>query len=42
LPERLNPWVRALYGIATATPGPNWVATARNMVDILIAGMARR
>jgi len=31
--------LRALYGIATATPGPNWVGAARRMVDILIDGM---
>lgn len=31
--------LRALYGVATATPGPNWVQQARRMVDILIQGM---
>jgi AcrR family transcriptional regulator len=31
--------LRALYGIATTTPGPNWVQAARRMVDILISGM---
>jgi len=33
--------LRALYGVATATPGPNWVEAARRMVDILIAGLKR-
>jgi hypothetical protein len=33
--------LRALYGVATATPGPNWVEGARRMVDILIAGLKR-
>jgi AcrR family transcriptional regulator len=33
--------LRALYGVATATPGPNWVEAARRMVDILVAGLER-
>lgn len=33
--------LRALYGVATTTPGPNWDAAARRMVDILIAGLKR-
>ena len=33
--------LRALYGVATATPGPNWVEAARRMVDILVAGLKR-
>lgn len=31
--------LRALYGVATASPGPNWVKTARGMVEVLIAGL---
>jgi AcrR family transcriptional regulator len=31
--------LRALYGVATATPGPNWVQAARRMVDMLVAGL---
>ena len=31
--------LRALYGVATASPGPNWVQAARRMVDIMIAGL---
>lgn len=34
--------LRALYGVATASPSANWVRAARRMVDILIAGMDRR
>ncbi len=34
--------LRALYGVATASPSSNWVAAARRMVDILISGMDRR
>ena len=34
--------LRAIYGVATASPSSNWVAAARRMVDILIAGMDRR
>ena len=33
--------LRALYGVATATPGPNWDSAARRMVDILVNGMRR-
>lgn len=33
--------LRALYGVATASPSANWVRAARRMVDILIAGMDR-
>ena len=33
--------LRALYGVATASPGPNWVETARRMVDILVGGLKR-
>ena len=33
--------LRALYGVATTTPGPNWVKAARRMVDILVAGLER-
>lgn len=32
--------LRALYGVATAGPAPNWDQTARRMVDILIGGMS--
>ena len=31
--------LRALTGIANASPGPNWHENARKMVDVLIAGM---
>lgn len=31
--------LRALAGVATAGPGPNWQQSARNLVDILIAGI---
>lgn len=31
--------LRALYGIATATPGANWPTAARRMVDVMINGM---
>ena len=34
--------LRALYGVATASPSANWVEAARRMVDILICGMDRR
>ncbi|MCL6699575.1 TetR/AcrR family transcriptional regulator [Sphingomonas sp. NSE70-1] len=34
--------LRALYGVATASPSSNWVGAARRMVDILIAGMDSR
>ena len=34
--------LRALYGVATASPSSNWVGAARRMVDILICGMDRR
>ncbi len=34
--------LRAIYGVATASPSSNWVDAARRMVDILIAGMGRR
>lgn len=33
--------LRALYGVATASPAPNWDKAARRMVDIFIAGMRR-
>ena len=33
--------LRALYGVATASPGPNWVQTARRMVDVLVTGLER-
>lgn len=33
-------FLRALYGVATASPSSNWVKAARRMVDILIAGIA--
>ena len=33
--------LRALYGVATASPGPNWVGTAKRMVDVLIGGLRR-
>jgi AcrR family transcriptional regulator len=32
--------VRALYGIATAGPSPDWEKTARRMVDVLIGGLS--
>jgi AcrR family transcriptional regulator len=31
--------LRALGGVATTSPGPNWQDNARKMVDVLIAGM---
>ena len=31
--------LRALYGIATASPASNWQQTAARMVDVLIAGL---
>lgn len=31
--------VRAIYGVATASPDGHWEESARRMVDILIAGM---
>lgn len=33
--------LRALYGVATASPGPNWVQAARRMVDVLVGGLRR-
>jgi len=33
--------LRALYGVATASPAGNWQEAARRMVDILVAGMKR-
>ena len=33
--------VRAIYGVATASPGADWEGSARRMVDILIAGLKR-
>jgi AcrR family transcriptional regulator len=33
--------LRALYGVATASPAADWQRTAKRMVEILIAGMAR-
>lgn len=33
--------LRALYGVATASPDSDWPKAARRMVDILIVGMAR-
>lgn len=33
--------LRALYGVAAVNPGPNWVAAARRMVDVLVAGLER-
>lgn len=33
--------VRAIYGVATASPDAQWEESARKMVDILIAGMKR-
>lgn len=32
-------FLRALYGIATATPAPDWPKSARRMVEILVKGM---
>jgi AcrR family transcriptional regulator len=32
--------LRALYGVATASPAADWQRTAKRMVEILIAGMA--
>ncbi len=34
-------FLRALYGVATASPTANWQEAAKRMVDILIAGMRR-
>lgn len=34
--------LRAIYGVATATPGSNWVQAARRMVDILVGGLTAR
>lgn len=34
--------VRAIYGVATASPGANWEDSAKRMVDILIAGLKQR
>lgn len=34
--------VRAIYGVATASPDANWEESARRMVDILIAGLKQR
>jgi AcrR family transcriptional regulator len=34
--------LRALYGVAMAGAGPDWDKAARNMVDILIAGLKVR
>lgn len=31
--------LRAVGGVATSSPGPNWEANARRMVDVLIAGL---
>ncbi len=31
--------VRAIYGVATASPAADWEQSARRMVDILIAGL---
>jgi AcrR family transcriptional regulator len=34
--------LRAIYGVAMAGAGPDWVAAARRMVDVLLGGLARR
>ena len=34
--------LRAIYGVATASPGPSWDRAARRMVDILISGLRPR
>ena len=34
--------LRALYGVATTSPGPDWVHMARHLVDLLISGMAAK
>ena len=31
--------LRAVNGIATSAGGPNWVTSARRMVDVLVAGV---
>lgn len=31
--------LRAVSGVASASPGPNWEESARRLVDVLIAGM---
>jgi AcrR family transcriptional regulator len=33
--------LRALYGVVTASPGPHSLRAARNMVDVLVAGLKR-